>query len=44
MSREQLIGKHVERIFAAYSYYPGIYLEELRETTKDSSQDYQCPG
>jgi hypothetical protein len=24
--------------------YPGICLEELKETMKDLSQDVQCPG
>jgi hypothetical protein len=30
--------------YAAGQYYPGIYLEELRKTTKNFNQVSQCPS
>jgi hypothetical protein len=33
-----------EVVVVQSGYYPGICLEELRETTNNLSEDIRCPG
>jgi hypothetical protein len=33
-----------KRSWSDFRYYPGIYLDGLRKTTKDLSQDSRSPG